>query len=311
MSSEEEGSAAGCPAQGPAAEGQDLQRSKERPVQSRRVSRPLRLSILQAISWMLLFFPLFFLASIPGLLLGEVLDHPTRLLLANVLAWTALFLLVKRKAPEPWQQFFALRSFSPRLLPGIVLASVGLLFACGEVASWIPGAEWLEEIFEQALGGPYHWAGITAVVVIAPVAEELFFRGFVLRGFLSRYSIRKAALVSAALFAAVHLNPWQAILAFPIGIFSAWLYLRTGSIGPCILSHAIVNGTHLPLLIAIDLSGGDLDQVMLDEGDPWSSALFLLSGIALTVWGTRLLVRAFRSSSAQTLAVRDPAAKDS
>jgi hypothetical protein len=79
------------------------------------------------------------------------------------------------------------------------------------------------------------------VVVVAPVAEELFFRGLLLRGYLARYSVTTAVWVSALLFALFHLNPWQAIVALPLGVAYAWLVLHTGSVLPSMLSHAMVN----------------------------------------------------------------------
>jgi uncharacterized protein len=80
--------------------------------------------------------------------------------------------------------------------------------------------------------------------LIAPIAEEIFFRGIVLRGFLDRYSVRKAIWASAILFAAVHLNPWQAIIALPLGAAYACMVIRTGSIWPGVLSHAVINLAH-------------------------------------------------------------------
>jgi membrane protease YdiL (CAAX protease family) len=45
------------------------------------------------------------------------------------------------------------------------------------------------------------WLALMATVVLAPVTEEMFFRGLLLRGFLSRYRVKTAMAVSALLFA--------------------------------------------------------------------------------------------------------------
>jgi membrane protease YdiL (CAAX protease family) len=78
-------------------------------------------------------------------------------------------------------------------------------------------------------------------VLVAPLAEEFFFRGLVLRGYLGRYSMTKAAWASAVFFAVFHLNPWQAVVVLLPGLGFTWLFLRTGSLVPGILSHATVN----------------------------------------------------------------------
>jgi len=78
--------------------------------------------------------------------------------------------------------------------------------------------------------------------VAAPVLEELLFRGVILRGFLRQYTRTFSILWSAALFGAAHLNVYQMVTAFAIGIVAGWLYERCRSLWPCILLHAAYNG---------------------------------------------------------------------
>ena len=80
--------------------------------------------------------------------------------------------------------------------------------------------------------------GYFVVALLAPVTEEVVFRGAVL-GYLlkSRRSAIIAVVVSALLFALAHLNPAQMPHAFLIGLLLGWLYLRTGSILPGIIYH--------------------------------------------------------------------------
>jgi hypothetical protein len=73
------------------------------------------------------------------------------------------------------------------------------------------------------------------------VAEELFFRGLLLRGYAARYGVTTAVWASAVVFAVFHLNPWQGVVALPLGVAYAWLALHTGSVLPSMLSHAMVN----------------------------------------------------------------------
>ena len=89
------------------------------------------------------------------------------------------------------------------------------------------------------------WGLFAAVVFVAPVVEEIFFRGFVFAGLRSRYDWRKAAAISAALFAAAHMQITFFIPAFVLGYAFAYLYQKSNSIWPGIIIHALVNGLAL------------------------------------------------------------------
>jgi membrane protease YdiL (CAAX protease family) len=77
--------------------------------------------------------------------------------------------------------------------------------------------------------------------ILAPVLEEMLFRGIILRSFLHQYSRTSAILGSSLLFGIAHLNVYQFVAAFIGGIVLGWLYERTRSLWPCILLHAAGN----------------------------------------------------------------------
>ena len=86
--------------------------------------------------------------------------------------------------------------------------------------------------------------GFTAVLfscVGAPVLEEMLFRGVILRSFMQQYSRTEAILWSSLLFGLAHLNPYQFVTAFFLGVLLGWLYHRTHSLWPSILLHAVYN----------------------------------------------------------------------
>lgn len=80
-----------------------------------------------------------------------------------------------------------------------------------------------------------------AIVIAAPVLEELIFRGIILDGLLRIYSPFKAILISSMLFGVVHLNPWQFITAFILGMFAGWAYYKTGNLTLSVLIHFVNN----------------------------------------------------------------------
>jgi len=78
-------------------------------------------------------------------------------------------------------------------------------------------------------------------IVLAPIFEEIIFRGTILRGFLSNYSPKKAIIYSALIFGLFHLKPEQVWGAIIIGLFFGWIYYKTKSIGITIILHFIAN----------------------------------------------------------------------
>jgi len=85
------------------------------------------------------------------------------------------------------------------------------------------------------------WFLVVGAVLVAPVVEEIFFRGFVYAGLRARYGWKKAAVVSAALFAVIHLQPTAALPIFVLGLIFAFLYEWSGSIWPAIVMHFATN----------------------------------------------------------------------
>lgn len=79
-------------------------------------------------------------------------------------------------------------------------------------------------------------------VVLAPLVEELFFRGFLFAGFRQQYGWKKAALLSAIFFALIHLQPTAILPIFLLGIIFAILYQYSASIWPAVLMHMLSNG---------------------------------------------------------------------
>lgn len=82
---------------------------------------------------------------------------------------------------------------------------------------------------------------VLALAVWTPIAEEVFFRGFILRGLANRWGFTPALVISAAVFAALHLAPALLLPVFVTGLLLGFLYQRTGSLWPCIAVHAAQN----------------------------------------------------------------------
>jgi len=111
-------------------------------------------------------------------------------------------------------------------------------------------------LLEQMTGGPF-WSSFLLAAIFAPVFEEWLCRGMVLRGLLTKMKPGWAIVVSALFFAVIHLNPWQALNAFLIGVVMGYVYYKTGSLWLTMLMHFVNNGlaviaAHTPSLEQYD-----------------------------------------------------------
>lgn len=138
-------------------------------------------------------------------------------------------------------------SFNP--IPGIsylfiVPATLALFILYEPITNLIPVPDWARELLELDESDPFH---LFSIVIAAPLLEEILFRGIILDGFLKRYSPGKAILWSSFLFGLIHLNPWQFIAAFVIGLATGWIYWKSRSLLPCIIIHFITNAWAIAL----------------------------------------------------------------
>lgn len=92
-----------------------------------------------------------------------------------------------------------------------------------------------------------------AVVIMAPIGEEMVFRGF-LQKFLEEYwkDITRAILISSLIFAMIHFNPYWTIQIYLLGIILGFLSWKTKSIIPSIILHSLNNGIAFILTIFND-----------------------------------------------------------
>jgi len=106
----------------------------------------------------------------------------------------------------------------------------------------------ISEIFSK-LDSPI-WLFL-ASVVIAPLVEEIFFRGFLFQGFRQKYGWVAAIFLSSFFFAAAHLDPVAFIPTFILGCVLAYVFHRSNSLWPGIIFHFLINGSALAALYLI------------------------------------------------------------
>lgn len=164
-------------------------------------------------------------------------------------------LYVKHKNHWKWSAL-GLRKFS-------ILDALGLIFAaftCYFVVSvlinlllqqyglTLPG--FAPQSSYLLLFGKNFW-GIASLIVtallIAPMIEEILFRGYLLQNLRVNWGKAIAVSISAAFFALFHFQLASFFFLYLLGLLLGWIYLKSNSVWPCILFHIVNNGLALLL----------------------------------------------------------------
>ena len=121
-----------------------------------------------------------------------------------------------------------------------------------------------------------------AVVIVAPIGEEILFRGF-LQKFLEEYwkDITRAVLVTSLFFAMIHFNPFWMIQIYMLGVILGFLAWKTKSVFPSILLHIINNGS---AFILTNIEKGTIDFYLWNEQ---VSPVFILLAVFLIYKGLK------------------------
>ena len=181
------------------------------------------------------------------------LDLQTTTAVGNIIALSLVVGLGVRRARRPVRETLALRTFPIGLLgPMVILAFAGSILVA-EISNLtqevMPVPKSLQDLFYRILRAdcPFEFLKRAAILsLVAPVTEELAFRGVFQQGLTANYGTRKGIAIKALLFGVFHLIPWQAVGAALIGLLLGVVVLRTGSILAGMALHAIWN--LLPLL---------------------------------------------------------------
>ena len=177
-----------------------------------------------------------------------------------------LFLLSKK---EPLIKRLRLNAVSIKIIFFSFIFSLGLIIISDQIDRliqiFIPTPEYILDL-NNLLQPESIWGFIllfTAVAIIAPIGEEILFRGF-LQQFLEIYwnDITKSILIIALFFAIIHLNPFWFIQIYILGIILGFLAWKTNSIIPSLILHSL-NNTIALILSFIDL---EKDNFYLSNG---------------------------------------------
>jgi glutamate-5-semialdehyde dehydrogenase len=217
------------------------------------------------------------------------------LIVITVLATAIVIYAELHRAGVSWRGLWSWRVEPPAVVVPLALLVIGggILFSeLDNLLQWFwPAPDWIGEIFAELQDPDINpIVGPLTVIVMAPVVEELFFRGLLLHGLLRVWRPAPAILFSSALFAFGHLNPWQLIVASGFGMILGWIYYRTSSLTLCMACHALHNSisffvTDLPFEIS-GFNATDLGDTHAFQ--PW---WFDVLGLVMLIAGAVLFHR--------------------
>lgn len=210
--------------------------------------------IIQGI-WMLIYGPEAIMDAT-----GMIITMTVFSILTMVIFLVAKWSVVSRRwlQTRPWATLF-----------WCIMAALGALIPSAWLQEIMPALPNLaEDTFDMILKD--RW-GYLVIGLLAPLAEELVFRGAILRALLQwKRNPWIGIVISALLFALIHMNPVQMPHAFLIGILLGWMYYRTDSIIPGIVYHWVNNTVAYvmynlypdPDMTLLDLFGNQRTELM-------------------------------------------------
>jgi membrane protease YdiL (CAAX protease family) len=260
-------------------------------------------NIPQAILLLLLYFfvfsmvPMLFFAS-----LSKALGLKANDLMVNsgitVIGFILLLFWVHRRYRVDYQGLLALKQLKIEYILPMILMISGAVIVLSEidnmVRTFLPlkgdWAKTFQNLFIPDRAGS--WKYILAVVIVAPVVEEMIFRGLILKGFIKHYPAHRAIAFSALLFGVAHFNPWQFWTGILWGGIAGWWFHGTRSLVPCILGHALLNSSSYIItnILGVEVPGFTTDFQTSQFQPLW----FDLLGIGLLVLGIIVFVKIFK-----------------
>lgn len=214
----------------------------------------IHLVVLYTFIQTLVDFPLAMLDYYNG---TDYLYNPFKKIALGVGSTVFIFYYAYRRASVPLKELFPAKSFNVLILIPVLCFLWAAQNLIGEVNkaldTVLPPPPWFWELFNKIFESDYGiYGAFLKVVIMAPVIEELIFRGVIMHGLMRNYSKFTAVFVSALMFALFHLNPWQFPATFILGLLLGILMVRTRNIYLCIVGHAMNNGLVLFSMIYWD-----------------------------------------------------------
>ncbi len=135
----------------------------------------------------------------------------------------------------------------------IVFGALGTMALSVAVSQFGLQPQGMKQVFEIVRDLNQLALSLLLLAVLAPLVEELVFRGLLYGWLAGRWGKTVGWIVSSLAFAAAHTEPAHIVLVLPLGLLFGWLRQRTDSLLPSLVAHIANNG--LALVAAAYLDG--------------------------------------------------------
>lgn len=166
-------------------------------------------------------------------------------ILVSSTAFAAAGLAFAWLSPEPFRARLRLRWPPPRYAILFVLATpvIGALSALVDGVLFPEPTAYMQELLEllRTTHGAAAVVLFVAMIVVAPIGEELFFRGYVQTRLERRLPIVVAILIPAVVFTLIHLEVQHMVGVIPFALWAGYVVWHTQSLLVVVLSHAYNN----------------------------------------------------------------------
>ncbi len=239
---------------------------------------------------------IFLAATFVGGLCMSILRHTAPAMepgLVNVIAYCVQFVIAVAGIYAYWRRMGgaenAFRFNFKWYNSSLVLLGIVLMLAASIVMEPLINLfpeHWFERLNNAV--GRGGWA-ILMTVFLAPVFEEMLFRGLILESVRQKWGASAAIVFSAALFGLVHVPIWpQVVNAFVMGIIMGYIYVLTDSLVSVIIIHAVNNGLAYMLVEITGNQATDTRAMIGNDTIYWivyaaSLAIFIAAMVSMAV----------------------------
>ena len=147
--------------------------------------------------------------------------------------------------PSPIRWFGVAALISLLLLPPMVEFAMSLFQRFPHLERMLEERHPLLMELRNLVGDAPPWTYFLVFAILPAICEELAFRGYILNGLLKRFRPRSAILLTSFLFALFHMNVFQFLPAFFLGVILGLLTVRSRSLFPAMIFHFLYNAVLL------------------------------------------------------------------
>jgi membrane protease YdiL (CAAX protease family) len=246
------------------------------------------------------------LGVVTGFIIG-ILEYGTEsfafgvgTILAQVLSFGTVILIGYKKTGRKFNEVFLFKKVPLYFWPAVIVFMFGFIILSSELDNLLtficPMPDFLRNTFEIVMARQAFIVSIILVGIIPAITEEMLFRGILISGFKENYTEKKTIIMTALFFGIVHLNPWQFVSAFIIGLFSAWICLKTRSILLSVYIHLFNNVLGVVVLKFRDIIPVKGFNTAYTGEMSFQPLWFDMAGIIITALGVLLIIRSIKKA---------------